>query len=1647
MRNQKIDETRQMGLFVFVTVAEEPPVDVAVKEPVAFAVQQAYEEPAPVREFYRMDETVLDALGGPRSKALANLKAIEILRDVKAARRQATFEEKAAISAYTGWGGLSEVFATNSEHQDIQEKLRELLSPQEYESAMESVLTAYYTEPNVVRAMWKMVKACGFEHGRICEPSVGVGHFIGCMPDDIRAQSRVMAVDIDQLSADLTRALYADSETFVNCTGIEKTSFVDEFDLVIGNVPFGNYRVHDRRLNHLKFSIHEYFVAKSIDMVRVGGLVALIVPSSMLDKYQSSAKKYIAQKAEVIAAIRLPSGAFARLGGTDVVADILVLKKRAVALDYEKVCAPDSRECDFLITSQVNTEYWRKLMVCQHFAKNRELVLGNFEVTHNRFGETNGVKAHDDWSERLDKLAGEVVHQCFDMSGNVKLKSAYRVERDLDPTGKKSLFTPGYFFTEDGRLMAVDERAQVTPQDNLPAATQRRIEGMTRIRDVVLRLLEADSRKSNQAEGIRQELNALYDSFVKQCGFLLTRTNRRLFRLDTHAPLLWSLEHWDEENEVAIKADVFTKSTISTATLPEKADTVEDALALSFNRYGSLNTRFIAQAVGMAAADVIEHMTVKGMAYIDPVSGECVDTSEYLSGNVRVKLEEAKAASHTNAGFLANVKALEAVQPQWLALSQVDTRLGAPWVCAAIVSKWLDETFAGDQFRYCKATVTYLPATATWNCTYANEKMDVFHTEWGIMRKGFWSLLRCLLNQQTPEVFDEIEHDGKTKRVINRDETLACQEKSEMIQRRFDEWLKGNPKISQEVESEYNMRFNAHVNRTYDGSHLVIPGLNSQIQLRAAQKDSIWRGIVSGNTLYALAVGGGKTLIQICVAQEYKRLGLAAKPILVVPNHMLEAFAGEYLRAFPRAKVLAMSKDDMQGERRKTMLMRAATNDWDCIIVTHSTFGHINVSQERIKEYIDEFKNSARESVLGVSDANVVRDASRLGKMVETRLETLASAKRDEEVLGFEDIGIDMILVDEADLFKNLFFFTKKKRIPGISSAFSSRALDLFMKSRLVFEKRGTMRSGLMFATATPISNTIAEMYIMQTYLQEERLQELDIGSFDAWAASFAREVTCVEVRPEGSGYRLHTRFAQFVNVPELMKVFREVAEIRTKAILKLPEPKLKGGGHTIVAVEASEDQKAYVQTLVKRAEDIRQGLVKPNEDNMLCVTGDGRKAALDMRCIDPHLPNDPSTKVNACIRNVFDIWQATADIRATQLVFCDLSVPGTEGFSVYEHIRDSLVSMGVPKAEIAFAQDWSTDAKKAQLHRLVRSGMIRVLVGSTELMGFGTNVQDRLIAKHDLDAPWRPRDVEQRDGRIIRQGCMHDEVVIYRYVTSGTFDAYMWQTLERKAAFIAQVMECDGSVRRVEDVTSQALSFAEVKALASGNPIVIEKAAVDAEVAKLLAIRRVFEDDMANMRWKKNGLERDLAYLRENRVKLQKWLEEANCDAVKVVVDGTAHTQLEEAATAIMRKRRDVQKLFQNPKFKYSAKDEVQLAKVGNLSIFMQRFAGSSSYEMFAQIDEPQGVICLVQLPFATSEIVQYLKDEGMRKQAEDRMKMLCERITGMEFDVKSIEESLNGSFEQQSKLDELLARKAEIDEALEIDADDTSALALAED
>lgn len=1614
------------GDFAVIDAPVVVPKIISEKKEVVERIEQAFdEEVKSKRKLFELLDRHLVCLGSDRTKVLANIRAIEILQSGTAAK---SMEEKEALVAYSGWGGLSNVFAKNTDFPVEQQRLRALLGEDAYASAMESVLSAYYTEPAVVRAIWKMVRHMGFAGGRVLEPSCGVGHFIGAMPQDLRQESHISMVEIDDTTAAIARSVYADEQTIVYHTGLQDAPIQpDSFDLVIGNVPFGNYRVTDRKFDHLRLVIHDYFFAKCLSALRVGGIMCLITSTGTMDKEEHKFREYLAQRANLLTAIRLPTGAFKRLGSTDVVADILVFQKK----EYQ----PEVKDFNFgplkSPPPQMQKGYFgSKINI--FFASNENNVLGALETRSARFGTTTSVVARENWMQELEELAiSQNLRGRFDPALNVRADGHAAIIRDK--TGIKTGVAYGYFFDDDGQLMQLDECSEVKTLSHLPTGTLLRLEGMTHIRNAVLEVLEADSMQCASAAAKREKLNRYYDAFVKRHGFLMTAHNRRLFSADTHAPLLWSLEMYDEEKETAVKADIFYKSTVSQAVLAESAETMGEAIALSYNKFAKFVPEFVAKVQGRQTEDILEELISEDRVYLNPLSLKWEDKESYLSGNVYEKLDVAQAAQVGDSRFERNVAALKAVVPTRIPLRSVAVRLGVPWIGAEIIEGFTLEIVGINSSRI---SITHLPSAASWTVTGHAKKDLKVNTEWGTTRRSFMALLEDLLNQKTTEIYDKsISEDGKVKMILNADETLAAREKAEKIQNAFAKWVFASEKRVAKLEDIYNRTYNGRVNRSYDGSHLIIPGLNPEIKLRAAQKDSIWRGLVSGNTLYALAVGGGKTLIQICVAHESKRLGIANKPMLVVPNHMLEAFAGEYLRAFPRAKILAASKEDLQGERRKTLLMRAATHEWDCIIITHSSFGRLTVGTRALDEFCKDIGNKVQESIMGATDDNAVREAIRQKKLIEEKLKKMSEGEKDTGMLTFEQLGVDLLCVDEADLFKNLWFHTKKTRVAGLSNTCSGRALDLYLKSRMIFQRRNFDGFGLMFATATPIANTIAEMFIMQTYLQPLTLEKKGIDSFDAWAANFAREVTSIEVKPEGSGFRMHTRFARFVNVPELMLLFREIAEIRTKKDLALPEPTLAGGKHTLISVPASDEQKKFVQSLVERAELIRSGEVKPNEDNMLCVTNDGRKAALDMRCMNPMASDNPQSKVNACVEKVFQHWRDGQQERLTQLVFSDLSVPSNTGFSVYGDIRQKLIERGVPAQEIAFAQDYSTDKAKAELHRKVRQGMVRVLIGSTELMGFGTNVQDRLVAKHDLDAPWRPRDVEQRDGRIIRQKNKNEVVWIYRYVTEQTFDAYMWQTLERKAGFIAQVMEHTGDVRSVEDVTSQALSFAEVKALASGNPLVIEKAGIDAEVTRLAALKSVYLSDKrkyaSNLHHEKQTLE-----YRENLVHLLSADIDSIGDTTKVVVDGIETQDPLKAGKMIMQRNAVISAML-----KEKSNRTLAICKIGNATLEVVDFGYKRTKVRMNSGSHD------IDVPYGAENIATFLIEKSLEKQLREIVEKNLEAIEKGRDAIKTLTQRCAVPFEHENALNSAIARQEEIDASLEIDSQDMSLVTMTED
>lgn len=1380
----------------------------------------------------------LDNLGSISNKFLLNIKAIETLRIVESEMRIATKAEQSAMAKYTGWGGIPQVFDTTDtcSMKSEREQLKNLLTDDEYDSARSSVNNAHFTDPNIIKFMWSALKQMGFEGGKIIEPAGGTGLFIGAMPKDISENSNLFSHEIDSVSARIMSALYPD--VAVSKLGFEKNRFAkNSFDLAISNVPFGNYRLADPLFDRMKLSIHDYFFAKSLDLVRPGGLIAFITSSFTMDKSSSKVREYLAAQADLVAAVRLPNGAFKKMANTDVMTDIIFLRKRAANESDNGIKWSSAY-------SQVPTHKnagWSKLYVNEYFAKNADNILGKLDVDRSNYnGQDKTCKFDGDLNQALNDLVTTFPSDLYKPKADNK--NLDEVQEGINIPAPGHVKAGGYAVIEK-MLMVNDSGVMIPLENQLNSTAVTRIKGLLEIRDTLRSVLRADL-AGDDSTNLRAKLNGVYDAFVKKHGFIWSRANRLAFKKDPDFPLLLSIEIYDDENEVAKKAEVFRNATIAKWELATTADNLSEGLALSLNRYAKLDVPYLCTLLGSKAELIEEQFVEDDIAYRDPESNTWVMKDEYLSGNIRNKLAAAEMELTRDAGFSRNVSALKAVMPRELLPEEIQARLGAPWIPVDDIEAFGNEVFnVTDDIK-----VGFSPTIGSWEvrANYSLERAVINTQTLGTPRRSGHLLLEDALNQRTPTIHDTYWQDGKQKQQVNEVETEAARDKWHQIRDKFKEWVWADTARAERLAKLYNERYNSFVERNFDGGHLSLPGANQAITLRPAQKNAIWRVLVSKyNTLLAHAVGAGKTMTMIGAGYEAKRLGICNKPTFVVPNHMLEQFSSEYLRLYPAANILAAGKEDLEGDKRRALLARIATGNWDGVIITHSSFNKLALSNQRIQEFMDDEMYKLTVAIMevkssdGGSNTKLVKQLESAKKRLATKLEVMLNRHSKDDVITYEELGIDWLSVDEADLFKNLWFPTKMTRVAGLPQVASMRAFDMFLKTRAVMDARDDRR-GVIFATATPISNSIAEMFTMQKYLQPDTLAEYDLDNFDNWAANFAETVTSIEVAPDGSGYRMHTRFCRFVNVPELMGLFRQVADIQTKEMLKLPTPKLEGGKHTVVSVPSSQPMKDYVAKLVERSEKVKARAVTPSEDNMLCITNDGRKAALDIRLVDPFAVEEEESKAQACSENVYMEWERSQDTRLTQLVFCDLSTPTNDGsFNIYNVIKDKLVNMGIPNNEIAFVHDYDSDAQKAKLFKRVREGIVRVLLGSTSKCGFGTNIQDRLVAEHQLDAPWRPRDVEQRDGRIERQGNMNEVIRIYRYVKEGSFDAYSWQTLETKLKFISQVMTGEAIGRTVEDVAVAALSYAEVKAIASGNPMILEKAGVDAEVAKLSILQQ----------------------------------------------------------------------------------------------------------------------------------------------------------------------------------------------------------------
>ena len=1386
--------------------------------------------------------------GSLKQKFRDNIAAIRVVRQLQLDDRSATDDEKCLLVKYAGWGGIPQVFASPppAEWRSEGEELKTLLAPDEYDAARATTLNAHYTSATVISAIYDALDRMDFDGGRVLEPALGIGHFFGLMPEEISARSRLTGIEIDPVSAAIAQQLYPDAE--IRAQGYESAAFPNEsFDLAISNVPFGNYKLHDQRFNDGNFLVHDYFFAKTVEHVRPGGLIAFITSKGTLDKVNSGLREYLADKVDFVGAIRLPNTAFTRNANTEVTADIVFLRKLA---DGGKASGPAWLN----LAEHINAD-GIAFQINEYFATHPEMMLGRMAHagTMYRSNEPALVPDSRDLASALVEAVATLPQGIY-RRGEHEASQLESAPILIAPDNVKE----NAFTIVDG-VIAIRTGSTLTSVANLPDETARRIRGMIKLREAVREVLrtQLDNRNEDEVADARRQLNVLYDHFVSRFGAINESANRRAFRGDPDCPLLCSLEEYDEDTKRATKAAIFRERTIQQPQPARAAESPRDALVLSLNERGRVDLARMEVLLGKSPEQFLPDL--KGLVFRNPETREWETDDQYLSGDVRGKLVAVRAAADNDPSYRENVTALEAVQPEDLTASEIDARLGAVWIPARDV-----EEFSRSLVRNDGVTVSHAAMLGTWFVRGDfNARGAVANTaEWGTLRYSALELIQDALNLKTPTVYDR----QKDTVVINVQETEAARDRLEKIKERFKIWIWEDDSRRERLCRKYNDEFNSVRLRVFNGSHLTLPSSSQQVTLRPHQKNAVWRIVQSDNTLLAHVVGAGKTYTMVAAAIELKRLGLATKPMFVVPNHMLGQFSSELLTLYPTANILVAGKEDFEARKRARLFSRIATANWDAVIVTHASFEKIPVSHATrrnfISQQIDEIETAIREERAD-RGTRLVKELERVKKRLTAKLEALSAERRKDNTLTFEELGIDRLFIDEAHKFKNLFYVTKMTRVAGLPQTASERAFDLFLKVQHIQARN--KGGGVVFATGTPISNTMAEMFTMQRYLQMETLRRNSLQHFDSWAGTFGETVTSMELSPDGSGYRLQSRFARFVNVPELMQQFRQVADVQTAEMLKLPVPKLDQGRPITISAPCSPELKRYVDGLVRRTEKIKSGRVDPRDDNMLKVTTDGRKAALDLRLVLPHVRDNPDSKTNLAVEKIYEIWRDSTPQRGAQLVFCDLSTPTPVAgwFSVYEDVCAKLIDRGIPAREIAFAQQFNDDASKAALFKSVREGKVRILLGSTLKMGEGTNVQTRLVALHHLDAPWRPADIEQREGRIIRQGNQNEYVKVFRYVTEGSFDAYMWQTLETKCRFIAQVMTGDATVRRAEDVDSAALTYAEVKAIASGNPLVIEKATIDAEVMRLTRLKRQHAESLYQMRYRIRRLNDNAAVLK----------------------------------------------------------------------------------------------------------------------------------------------------------------------------------------
>ena len=1546
----------------------------------------------------------------PKEKFRQNIEAIRTLEKIEGEHRTATPEEQEILAKYVGWGGLADAFdSSKANWANEYQELKSLLSPEEYASARESTLNAHYTSPVIIQAIYDAVGKMGFTRGNVLDPAAGIGNFYGCLPEGMK-ESRLYGAELDGLTGRIAKQLYPHAD--IKITGFENTSYPNDFfDVAVGNVPFGQYKVSDRQYDKHNFLIHDYFFAKTLDKVRPGGIVAFVTSKGTMDKKNPEVRKYLAQRAELLGVVRLPNTAFKENAGTEVTSDILFLKKRDRVMDIE----PD----------WVHLTEKDGIVMNQYFADHPEMVLGKMEMVSGAHGMESACLP-----DTSLPLSAQLKNALSHVEGSIEQADFNEIDDELakenipaDPDVKN------YSYTVVDDTVYYRENSIMKPVDVSEKAEQR-IKGMVAIRDCTQELInfQLEEYPEDMIQNKQTELNQLYDDFSKKFGLISSQTNKRAFNQDSSYCLLCSLERLDDEGNFIGKADMFTKRTIKKQEVVTSVDTASEALAVSLSEKAGVDLAYMSQLAGKSEEEITKELA--GVIFQNPVTEEWETADEYLSGNVREKLSVAKTFAENHPEYAINVTSLEGVQPKELDASEIEVRIGATWISTKYIEDFMRETFETPEYLFDRKTmgVQFSNVTGQWNVKGKNADRGnaLVNMTYGTSRANAYRILEDSLNLRDTRIFDVVTEDGKEKRVLNKKETMLASQKQEAIREAFKDWVFRDPERRQDLCAKYNELFNSTRPREYDGSHLKFPGMTPDIILRPHQLNAVAHQLYGDNTLLAHCVGAGKTFEMIAAAMESKRLGLCQKSLFVVPNHLTEQWASDFLRLYPGANILAATKKDFEPANRKKFCSRIATGDYDAVIIGHSQFEKIPLSTERqmamIERQIAEIEMAIEALKAENGERYSIKQMEKTKKSLNTRLSRLNDASRKDNVVTFEQLGVDKLFVDESHNYKNLFLYTKMRNVAGIAQSEAQKSSDMFAKCQYMDELTGG--KGITFATGTPISNSMTELYTNMRYLQYNTLQRLGLGHFDSWAASFGETQTAIELAPEGTGYRAKTRFAKFFNLPELIALFKESADIQTPDMLKLPVPE---ADYENVVLKPSEYQQDMVHSLADRAEAVRDRKVQPNIDNMLKITNDGRKLALDQRLINDMLPDEENSKATTCVEKAFEIWEQTKEQKSAQLIFCDLSTPKGDGtFNVYEDIRDKLMAKGVPENEIAFIHDANTETRKAELFAKVRSGQVRFLLGSTAKMGAGTNVQDRLIALHHLDVPWRPSDIEQQEGRILRQGNMNDKVKIFRYVTEGTFDSYSWQLIENKQKFIGQIMTSKSPVRSCEDIDEAALTYAEVKALATGNPYIKEKMDLDIQVSKLKLLKanhtsqkyrlednivKHYPVQIASMKERLAGYRADIQTYAQNKF--------PDKDTFSIKIGNRVYTDKKEAGAALIDMCR-------------SAKQPNMAVTIGEYQGFKMSVSFDSFFSKFT-VNLKGSISHEVEIGADPLGNLQRLSNalEGMGK----RMEEVAQKLENVEHQLETAKVEVTKPFPQEAELAEKLERLTELNALLNMD------------